>query len=123
VTMSSNLMNALLTALEQLIEEGIENRMKRYRDLALFLRKGLREANMEPFTTDDQLNPVLTAAYVPKGIDSAEVIKYLNEEYSIQISSGLGTLKPTLIRVGHMSPVITKDDIDKLCRALKQFPG
>lgn len=121
VTMPSNNVTALLVALEQLIEEGIENRVTRFRNLALQLRKGLREAGMEPYTPDELLNPVLTAAWSPEGVDSGQVVKYLLEEHKIQISGGLGELKGKVFRVGHMSPVITSEDIDILVRALKEF--
>ena len=121
VTMPTNTVNALLVALEQLMDEGVENRMKRFSKLALQLRKGMREAGMEPFTPDDQLNPVLTAAYAPEGIDSADVVKYLLEEHCIQISGGLGDLKHKVFRVGHMTPVVTSEDIEVLVNALKAF--
>lgn len=121
VTMPSNNMNALLVALEQLMEEGIENRVNRYRSMAIQLRKGLREAGMEPLTPDELLNPVLTAARSPQGIDSAKVVKYLLDEHNIQVSGGLGDLKGKIFRIGHMSPVLTPEDIDILINALKQF--
>lgn len=121
VTMPTNNVNALLVALEQLMEEGIENRVKRFTKLALQLRKGLREAGLEPYTPDDGLNPVLTAAWTPEGVSSADLLKYLVDEHGIQISSGLGDLKPRMIRVGHMTPVITSEDISRLIDAIKAY--
>lgn len=121
VTMPVNLVDALLTALEMLMEEGIVKRMERYQSLALLLRKGLREAGMEPFTRDADLNPVLTAAYTPQGIDSGEIVQYLLDEHHIQISGGLGELKSKIFRVGHMSPVLEHTDIENLVSALKDF--
>jgi alanine-glyoxylate transaminase / serine-glyoxylate transaminase / serine-pyruvate transaminase len=121
VTISSNLVNGLLVALEQLVEVGIENRMKQFRELALLLRKGLWDLNMNPITPDEELNPVLTAAHVPAGVDSGEIVAYLKNEHQIQISPGLGVLKPTVFRIGHMSPVIKNKDIENLLNALKGF--
>ncbi|BBB48808.1 pyridoxal-phosphate-dependent aminotransferase family protein [Pelolinea submarina] len=121
VTMPTNNVNALLVALEQLMEEGIENRIQRYRSLALRLRKGLREAGMEPYTSDEMLNPVLTAAYAPEGHKSGEIIQYLLNEHHIQIGGGLGHLKDVVFRIGHMSPVVTEADIDRVVDALKAF--
>lgn len=120
-TMPTNIVNALLVALEQLIDEGISTRMGRYRHLAVQLRQGLREAGMEPFTPDDLLNPVLTAARPPAGIESTRVVKYLLDEHHIQISGGLGHLKKEIFRIGHMSPVVTSGDIDRITDALKSF--
>lgn len=121
VTMPVSIVNGLLVSLEQLLAEGIDARMRRYKSLALKLRSGLREAGMQPFTSDQALNPVLTAAYPPDGIDSARVVDYLLNEHHIQISGGLGALKPKIFRIGHMSPVISEEDMDTLVSALKQF--
>ena len=121
VTMATNLVNALLVALQQLMQEGISTRMQRYRQLALQLRQGLRAAGMEPYTPDAQLNPVLTAACSPEGVPSSAVVQYLLNEYDIQISGGLGPLKQTIFRIGHMSPVINERDIATVCDALLKF--
>lgn len=121
VTMPTNLVNGLLVSLEQLASEGIQSRMARYRALALQLRKGLWEAGMPPFTPDEEMNPVLTAAFSPEGIDSRAIVDYLLKEDNIQISGGLGHLKNRVFRIGHMSPVISEEDIKKLIDALKAF--
>jgi alanine-glyoxylate transaminase/serine-glyoxylate transaminase/serine-pyruvate transaminase len=123
ITMATNNVNALLVSLTQLKTEGIPVRMERYRKLAVQLREGLRRAGMPPFTPDEKLNPVLTAGYAPAGIDSAEIVQYLFQEHAIQISGGLGALKSTIFRIGHMSPIMTEDDIALVCNALKAFPG
>jgi len=121
VTMPVNNANALLVALEQLMEEGIENRMERFRNLAVHLRKGLRRIGMPPFTPDEALNPVLTAAYTPDGKRSEEIVQYLLNAHHIQISGGLGALKSRIFRIGHMSPVLKIEDIETLISALEEF--
>lgn len=121
VTMPVNLVNGLLVSLDQLLNEGILSRMARYKSLALQLRTGLREAGMQPFTKDEELNPVLTAAYPPDGVESGTVVDYLLNEHHIQISGGLGHLKPKIFRIGHMSPVINTEDMVALVSALKSF--
>jgi alanine-glyoxylate transaminase/serine-glyoxylate transaminase/serine-pyruvate transaminase len=121
VTMPTNAVNALLVSLEILIHEGISNRMERFRSLALQLRKGLREAGMEPFTPDILMNPVLTAVRPPKGVESGQVVRYLLDKHRIQISGGLGHLKKEVFRIGHMSPVLKPEDIENLVGALKAF--
>ncbi len=121
ITMPTNTVNALLVSLELLMQEGIANRMERFRSLAMQLRKGLREAGMEPFTPDELMNPVLTAARPPQGVESGQVVRYLLDSYHIQISGGLGHLKKEVFRIGHMSPVLEAEDIEILVGALKAF--
>jgi alanine-glyoxylate transaminase/serine-glyoxylate transaminase/serine-pyruvate transaminase len=121
VTMPTNNVYALRAALDDLLKEGISVRLERYRKLALRLRVGLREVGLPPFTTDDQLSPVLTAGVTPEGISSLKIVDYLMQEYGIKISSGLGALKEKIFRIGHMSPLVTDADIDKVIEALGRF--
>lgn len=123
ITMNTNNIAALRVALEGLLKEGMANRLERYRGLALRLRDGLRRIGMPPFTPDEVLVPVLTAAYVPEGVSSTKIVDYLADVHGIKISTGLGTLKEKLIRVGHMSPTVTEADIDEVIEALASYPG
>jgi len=121
VTMPVNNIRALRISLEQLLAEGIENRLERYRALALRLREGLRKIGMPPFTPDDMMAPVLTAAYGLPGIPTCEIVSYLETRHNIKISGGLGALKDQIFRIGHMSPVLSPDDIDQVLSALADF--
>ena len=121
VTMPTNNIYALRASLDELLKEGIPSRLERYRKLAIKLRAGLRKVGMPPFTADDQLSPVLTAGIAPDGVSSLKIVDYLLEEYGVKISSGLGTLKEKIFRVGHMSPVTTEADIDLVIKALEKF--
>lgn len=121
VTMPVNNIKALRVSLEQLLAEGIENRLERYRQLALHLRYGLRQLDMPPYTPDDQMAPVLTAAYGLDGIPTCEIVSYLETNHGIKISGGLGALKNSVFRIGHMSPVLSECDIDQVLTALAGF--
>ncbi len=121
VTMAVNNVVALHESLEQLLAEGIPERLARYRGLALRLRNGLRSVGMPPFTPDERMAPVLTAAYAPEGVPSSQIVSYMETERHIKISGGLGALKETLFRVGHMSPILTEADIDEVIEALRDF--
>lgn len=122
VTMAVNNFAALHVALTQLIDEGIETRLARYRYLAERLRDGLTTIGFLPFTPPEHLNPVLTAAYGPEGIKTGEIVAFLADEYRIKVSGGLATLKDKIFRIGHMSPMVNKHDIDAVLDALERFP-
>lgn len=121
VTMPTNNVYALRSALDELVKEGISTRLERYQKLALRLRAGLRKTGFPPFTPDEQLSPVLTAGMVPDGVSSLEVVHYLKQAYGIMISSGLDFLKEKIFRIGHMSPLTTDADIDMVIEALSGF--
>ena len=120
VTFSSNILMALNVALHQLKGEGIETRLERYRSLAYRLRAGLSRIGLALYTPEERMNPVLTAAWMPEGIPSGKIIAYLENQHSIKISSGLGSLKEKMIRIGHMSPVMTEQDIDDVVAGIDE---
>ena len=122
VTVATSNIYALRAGLLKLLDEGIDQRIARYTELALRLRNGVRALGMEPLTPDDQLAPVLTAIYAPEGVKIGELLGYLREEHDIMISGGLGEgLRDRLFRVGHMGPTVTEEDIDKVLGALRAF--
>jgi alanine-glyoxylate transaminase / serine-glyoxylate transaminase / serine-pyruvate transaminase len=121
ITISSNLVQALKVGLDALLEEGVEKRMVRYRQLALRLRDGLQRIGMAPFTPQELMVPVITAAYGPPGVATSRIVAYMGEKHHIKIAGGLGAMKDKIIRVGHMSPLVSEDDIDRVVAALGEF--
>lgn len=122
VTMATNNVLALRAGLQSLLDEGLEARIQRYTRLAMRLRNGVRKLGLQPFTSDDELAPVLTAIYGPEGVDTAEIVQYLLDEHGIMVSVGLGEgLKGRIFRVGHMSPTVSEEDIDAVLEGLAAF--
>jgi alanine-glyoxylate transaminase/serine-glyoxylate transaminase/serine-pyruvate transaminase len=121
ITMATNNVMALHASLTQLLAEGIPERLERYRSLALRLRSGLRRICLKPYTPDEILAPVLTAAYGPDGVPTSKIVQYLEQEHAIKISGGLGQLKDKIFRIGHMAPTTSEADIDDLVAKLGEF--
>jgi alanine-glyoxylate transaminase / serine-glyoxylate transaminase / serine-pyruvate transaminase len=121
ITIATNNVTALNTSMKQLLNEGIPNRLERYKKLAFQLRSGLRTIGYQPFTPDEVMAPVLTAAYAPDGVPSSKIVDYMANEYHIKISGGLGVLKERLFRIGHMSPTVSEVDIAEVLDALAAF--
>jgi alanine-glyoxylate transaminase/serine-glyoxylate transaminase/serine-pyruvate transaminase len=122
--LATNNVMALRQSLKNLLEEGIETRLERYRELALYLRQELRRIGYEPTTTDEEMAPVLTAAYGKPGVPTGKVVNYLEAEHGIKIAGGLGSkTADKIIRIGHMSPGISREDIDEVIGALEGFEG
>jgi alanine-glyoxylate transaminase/serine-glyoxylate transaminase/serine-pyruvate transaminase len=121
ISMATNNVLALKTSLDSLLREGVEYRMERYKRLAIRLRNGLRQIGMPPYTPDEMMAPVLTAAYGPEGVPTSEIVTYLAEKHLIKIAGGLGALKNKIIRVGHMAPTVSEEDIDRVLDGLSQF--
>ena len=93
---------ALREAMRMLMEEGLENRIRRHARNAAALRSGLEALGLELFAEQGyQLNP-LTAVKVPDGVKSAHVRGKLREEHGIEISGGLGQIADRVWRIGLM---------------------
>jgi alanine-glyoxylate transaminase/serine-glyoxylate transaminase/serine-pyruvate transaminase len=122
ITMATNNVMALRAGLQGLLAEGIESRMKRYRGLAMRLRQGLRKIGMQPYTPDELMAPVLTAAFGPPGVATGEIVDYMAEVHHTKIAGGLGDqLKDKVFRIGHMSPTVGEADIDQIVEQLAAF--
>ncbi|MCC6147540.1 MAG: alanine--glyoxylate aminotransferase family protein [Anaerolineaceae bacterium] len=121
ITMATNNVVALKASIDNLLVEGLETRLNRYRELALRLRNGLRKIGMEPYTPDEIMSPVLTAAYGPEGVETSKIVTYMAQEHQIKIAGGLGDLKNIVIRIGHMAPTVSEVEIDQVLDALSQF--
>jgi alanine-glyoxylate transaminase / serine-glyoxylate transaminase / serine-pyruvate transaminase len=121
ISMATNNVAALRVGLDELMSEGIEVRQERYRDLALRLRRGLRRIGMVPYTPDNLMAPVITAAEGPQGVPTGWIVDYLSTVHHIKIAGGLGVLKDKIFRIGHMSPNLAQADIDEVVEALAGF--
>jgi alanine-glyoxylate transaminase/serine-glyoxylate transaminase/serine-pyruvate transaminase len=121
ITMATSNVLALRASLNALIAEGIEKRMARYRALAMQLREGLRLIGMQPFTPDELMAPVITAAYGPEGVPTSRIVAFLAQEHGIKIAGGLGALKDKVFRIGHMAPTTTENEIERVLDALARF--
>lgn len=121
VTMPTSVILGLRAALRSIQADGLDNRLERYEGIAAKLRAGLRALGLQTAVPDALMSPVLTAVYMPGGISSAELIRYLADAHQIKITAGFGALKDQVFRVGHMGGVVTEADIDTLLAAIRQF--
>jgi alanine-glyoxylate transaminase/serine-glyoxylate transaminase/serine-pyruvate transaminase len=121
-TTATNNVLALRTSLKRLLDEGIETRLARFRRFAKRLRSGLREIGMSPFTSDENMVPVVTPVCSPEGVPAGEVVDFMEQVHAIKIAPGLGEgLGDKIFRIGHMSPSLTDADIDRVLEALADF--
>ena len=104
-TISSPLVYALATALEEVEEEGLGKRWVRHESVHQLLVAGLAEMGLE------LLPPV------PERLE-AKVRACLLEDHDIEIGAGLGPLAGRIWRVGLMGSGATPENVDRLLRVL-----
>jgi len=93
---------ALREGLRLAVEEGIEARWARHREMAGALKAGLEGMGLEFNPADEHWLPSLNAVRLPDGVDDGDVIDYVLSHYDLEIAGGLGALAGEILRIGCM---------------------
>lgn len=110
---------ALNKALDELLKEGIKNRIKRYQGNAQLMRAGLRKMGFKFVLPDELQSNVLTSIYMPKIMDYWKVHDKLKER-GFTIYSGQETLNEGIFRIatfGHTS----RQDVKLFLKVLEEI--
>ena len=70
--------------------------------MAAYLRSALRALDFRLLADDDAASPTVTVAIPPEGIDPAQLMAALRQEYGMVIGGGLGKLNGKVVRIGHL---------------------
>ncbi len=97
-------------ALENILEEGTENTIKRHEKVAKATREALKEYGGELFLNSGYSNTV-TALVIPESIGALNLTKYIREKYNTIIGTSLGEYVDKLLRIGHMGENAKLDKI------------
>lgn len=111
-----NMTYALREALAIVLEEGLDQRIERHRQMHLRLRAGL-EARGLRYVPKHSLHS-LNCIHLPEGADDAGVRRRLLEEYGIEIGAGLGPMAGKAWRIGLMGHNATVRNVDLILAAL-----
>jgi len=104
-----NLIAALNYQLDKIInQEGIENRVKRHKEMAEIVQNWTRE-NFDFFADQNYLSTTVTCIKNTKGISVASLNEELGKRGAV-ISNGYGKLKEQTFRIAHMGD-LTVDEI------------
>jgi alanine-glyoxylate transaminase/serine-glyoxylate transaminase/serine-pyruvate transaminase len=120
-TASATLHYALVTALNIVLEEGLEARFMRHSTNAQLLWQGLQTLGCDPFIPIQYRLPVLTTARVPSGVNPHTLRTQLLSDFNIEIAAGFGTLKDAVWRIGLMGYSSSRENVTLLLAALTQL--
>jgi alanine-glyoxylate transaminase/serine-glyoxylate transaminase/serine-pyruvate transaminase len=118
-----NMLYGLHEALNIVLEEGLERRFARHREMAGMLREGLAKLGITYASQEGHSLPMLNAVKVPEGVDEAGVRKRLLEEYGIEIGAGLGVFKGKVWRIGLMGYGSNRRNVALVLAALGAILG
>jgi alanine-glyoxylate transaminase/serine-glyoxylate transaminase/serine-pyruvate transaminase len=107
---------ALREALSIVLEEGLEHRFTRHREMHQLLRSGLESLGLSYIPQHSLYS--LNCVAVPEGVDEAAIRKRLLEEYDIEIGGGLGVFAGKAWRIGLMGHNATRRNVGTLLAAL-----
>lgn len=93
---------AFYEALRLVLEEGLEERIKRHQLHGNTLKTGLEAMGLELHAQEGHRLSMLTTVRIPSGVDDAAVRKGLLNGFNLEIGGGLGPLKGLVWRIGLM---------------------
>ncbi len=112
-TVASNVVEAISTSLDQVLEEGLDVRIRRTAEAAAAVRSGLRGMGFEMFVADEVASPATTSVLAHSEIPVADLVGYLRDR-GVFISGGLSDLAGKIFRIGHMGRSIERAEVDLL---------
>ena len=93
---------AIYEALRLVLEEGMEERIKRHQLHGDAVKAGLEAMGLELHAQEGHRLSMLTTVRIPSGVDDATVRKGLLNGFNLEIGGGLGPLKGLVWRIGLM---------------------
>nr|KAF6336089.1 alanine--glyoxylate and serine--pyruvate aminotransferase [Myotis myotis] len=112
---------SLRESLALIAEEGLENSWRRHRDVTAYLHGRLQGLGLQLFVKDPTLRlPTVTTIAVPAGYDWRDIVKYLMDHFSIEITGGLGPSLGKVLRIGLLGCNATRENVDRVIEALQE---
>ena len=92
---------ALNKALQNILDEGLENVINRHKNIALAVRKAVKEYGLELFNKSGYSNTV-TVVNIPENIGALNLKNHMLKKYNVLIATSLEPYTNKVIRIGHM---------------------
>ena len=113
-----NALYGLHEGLRIVLEEGLERRYERHREVGRELQEGLVERGLELLVEERYRLPQLTSVRVVAGVDDKAVRRGLLDRFGIEIGGGLGPLAGAIWRIGLMGETSRRDSVAYFLHAL-----
>jgi len=115
------LMLAYRTQMKHMLAEGHAVRDRRHREMAEYTREWARE-HFGLFAEEGYRSQTVTCIRNTRGIDVAETIETVSEEYDMVFSNGYGQIAEDTFRIGHMGEH-SVESIKELTDAIEDTAG
>ncbi len=112
------LLYGLQSALDKLLEEGMESVYERHADIGRFTREGVKALGLDLLVEDETYaSNTVTAIKVPEGVDNSRLRSLAHDEENVVLAGGQGKLSNSIFRIGHLG-YVTREDIQEVLDAL-----
>ncbi|APX97230.1 pyridoxal-phosphate-dependent aminotransferase family protein [Natronorubrum daqingense] len=109
--------SALDTALDLVLEEGLEAVYERHEEAAARCRARGDELGLELYPDPERASPTVTAFHLPG--EATRVQQHVADEAGIVLSTGLGELADDILRLGHMGYNADTEKVDRAMDAVE----
>lgn len=99
------LLYAYREAMDIILEEGLDARIKRHRVCSDALYSGLSAIGLTPFAKEDSRSTVVIALNYLDGLEDKTFRTTLSDKFRVLVAGGFGNLKGKVFRVGCMGEV------------------
>ena len=109
ISMPVHAVYALAEAVDMVLEEGLPRRFERHARMAAAFRAGAGAMGLHIVAEPGAESPTVSCVRLPEGIAAKDVTTRMEAEHNVQIAGGMGDLKDTTVRVGHMGLTAAKE--------------
>ncbi|XP_069352953.1 alanine--glyoxylate aminotransferase [Eulemur rufifrons] len=112
---------SLRESLALIAEQGLENSWRQHREATAYLHGRLQGLGLQLFVRDPATRlPTVTAVAVPAGYDWRDIVNYVMDNFSIEITGGLGPSTGKVLRIGLLGCNASRESVDRVMEALKE---
>ena len=111
----------LRVSLEQILTVGLEAHYARHVRAAENVRKGMQSMGFGLFLDRRYVCPMVTAFTLPEGLSQVGLVQFLLNERNIAIAQGIGDLRDSIIRIGHMGLATSDEYVNALLSGVQEY--
>jgi 2-aminoethylphosphonate-pyruvate transaminase len=100
---------ALDEALQELLDEGLENRIRRYRQCAELIRAGVRKLNLRMLIPDELASNTVTSLFLPEGIPVDKFIDELDCRGYVVYPGKRHLYQQNMFQIANMGQIYAED--------------
>jgi len=112
---------ALSAALDEILEEGLENVLRRHTEVSKFCRDGIKTLGLKLWPIKEEFcSPTVTAISIPEDMNDNAIIQEMSTNHGILIGGGYRELKGQVLRIGHMGYQAQRSFVSATLDALEE---